>query len=251
MGFVRPIVFGNWKMNGLRADGLNRARAIAEGAAGLGGTVGIFPPATVLAEVAAEVSGSAIIVGAQDCHEQPHGAFTGSIAAPMIVDAGATAVILGHSERRHGLGESDDLVARKVQAALDAGLASVVVCIGETESERAGGARDEILARQIAASLPAGSDIARLIVAYEPVWAIGTGRTPSLSDIESAHGFVRARLAERFKGGATIPILYGGSVKPDNARPILGLPGVDGALVGGASLETATFLAIVRAGGGG
>jgi triosephosphate isomerase len=260
MGLARPIIFGNWKMHGLRADGLALARAVSDGAAATRASLGIFPPATLLREVAA-LAGKGVVVGGQDCHEQAKGAFTGSIAASMIADAGATAVILGHSERRHGQGESDLLIARKVEAALAAGLLCVV-CIGETEAEWASGRRDEVLARQVRESLPEAAPsssapsssalsssemAARLIVAYEPVWAIGTGRTPSTADVEQTHAFVRAQLTGRFKDGASIPILYGGSVKPDNAAALLTLAGVDGALVGGASLDPEAFLAIARA----
>ena len=249
MALARPIVFGNWKMHGLRAEAKALARGLAERAGRPAATLGVFPPATALAEVAAEIAGSGIVVGGQDCHEQPKGAFTGSISAPMLKDAGATAVILGHSERRHGLGETDALVKAKAEAALAAGLL-VVLCIGETEAEWLEGRTLEVLERQLAASWPEGGSAERVVVAYEPVWAIGTGRTPSLEDIARSHATIRARLKGLAQGGGDVAILYGGSVKADNAGAILKVEGVDGALVGGASLDPDGFLAIYRAGGG-
>jgi triosephosphate isomerase len=235
MALARPIVLGNWKMNGLREDGLALAGALVARMGAAQGTLGIFPPATLLAEIARRTAGSGILVGGQDCHERPAGAFTGSVSAPMLRDAGAAAVILGHSERRHGLGESDALIARKVAAALAAGL-DVVLCIGETEAEWDAGERELVLQRQLADSLPAAADPARIIIAYEPVWAIGSGRTPQPADIVTTHRFIRDALARR-QGGSAIPVLYGGSVKADNAATLLRLDGVDGALVGGASLD--------------
>lgn len=249
MALARPVVFGNWKMNGLRADGVALAGALAERAVRLTGTLGIFPPATILHQVARRVEGTAIVVGGQDCHEQASGAFTGSISAAMLKDAGAAAVILGHSERRHGLGETDASIRAKAKAALAEGLL-VVLCIGETEAEWLAGERQAVLRRQLDGSLPEPVPADRLVLAYEPVWAIGTGRTPSLEDIAETHAFLRGQLTARAAGGAGVPILYGGSVKPANAGEILALPNVDGALVGGASLDAATFWSIYRAGGG-
>jgi triosephosphate isomerase len=249
MALARPIVLGNWKMNGLRADGLALATALRQRATRLGGTLGVFPPATILMAVAERLAGSGILVGGQDCHERLAGAFTGSISAAMLADAGASAVILGHSERRHGLGESDALVRAKVEAALAAGLA-VVLCIGETEAERDAGRTLARLDEQLVGSLPEGVEAERLVVAYEPVWAVGTGRTPTPADIAAAHTHVRRRLAELVRRGESVPLLYGGSVKADNAGEILARPAVDGALVGGASLDAAGFWAIYRAGCG-
>ena len=249
MTLARPIVLGNWKMNGLRADGVALAGAIVDRAARLTGTVGIFPPATLLHAVARRVEGSGVIVGGQDCHESASGAFTGSISAPMLADSGARAVILGHSGRRHGLGEGDELVRKKAEAAIRAGLL-VVLCIGETEAEMLAGRREERLHAQLASSLPAKFDPAGLVVAYEPVWAIGTGRTPTDAEIGSTHRFIRSTLSSLRPEGGDLPILYGGSVKPSNAADILALANVDGALVGGASLDVQSFWGIYAAGGG-
>ena len=249
MTLPRPIVFGNWKMHGLRAEAMALADGLAEAAGASAGTLGVFPPATVLAEVAARLTRTGILVGGQDCHDQAKGAFTGSISAPMLKDAGAAAVIVGHSERRHGLGESDALVKAKAEAALAAGLL-VVLCIGETEAQWLEGATLPVLEAQLAASWPEGATAANLVLAYEPVWAIGTGRTPSLEDIGRTHAAIRSRLRAQVGtgDGDGVALLYGGSVKPDNAGEIMGVAGVDGALVGGASLDAAGFLTIYRAG---
>ncbi|BCX18149.1 MAG: triosephosphate isomerase [Geminicoccaceae bacterium] len=249
MRLDRPVVFGNWKMNGLRAEGLALAGALAERAVRLTGTLGIFPPFTLVHAVAQRVKDTAILVGGQDCHERASGAFTGCVSAPMLADAGAKAVILGHSERRHGLGETDALIRAKFRAARAAGLL-VVLCIGETEAEYLAGERNTRLAAQIAGSLPEGIGPEGLVVAYEPVWAIGTGRTPSTEEIRSIHGELRALLAKRIVGGDTVPLLYGGSVKPENAAEIMALADVDGVLVGGASLDARSFWSIYQAGGG-
>jgi triosephosphate isomerase len=250
MALPRPIVFGNWKMHGLRAESRALAGALAERGGGrLAATLGVFPPATVLHEVAEQLAGSGIVVGGQDCHEQAKGAFTGSISAAMLKDAGATAVIVGHSERRHGLGETDALVKAKAEAALAQGLL-VVLCIGETEAEWLDGKTLERLETQIKASWPQGGTPERVVVAYEPVWAIGTGRTPTVEDIEKSHAAIRGHLKDLASQGEAVAILYGGSVKPDNAGEIMGVPGVDGVLVGGASLDAAGFWTIYRAGGG-
>ena len=207
--------------------------------------VALCPPAT-LVERMAQAAGNDIEIGGQDCRAETHGAFTGDISAAMLGDAGATLVILGHSERRQGHGETDALVASKAGAALAAGL-SPIICVGETLDQREAGRAVEVVRGQIMASLPldlAGADFA---VAYEPVWAIGTGLTPTLEQIEEVHRAVRAAMIERLGPGvAATPILYGGSVKPDNAREILAVPEVGGALVGGASLKAADFLGIIR-----
>lgn len=249
MPLPRPIVFGNWKMHGLLADSLERAGAVAAKATSPTGTIGVFPPFTVLRDVARHIRGSAVVVGGQDCHDRPQGAFTGSISAPMLVDAGARAVIVGHSERRHGLGESDDLVRRKARAAIEAGLLAVL-CIGETEAEYLAGERFSVLGRQLRGSLPDNASPRTLVVAYEPVWAIGTGRTPTMEEIRETHGWLRRQLAAMVAGGGDIAILYGGSVRAANAGDIMSQPDVDGVLVGGASLDPEEFWSIYRAGGG-
>jgi triosephosphate isomerase len=242
----RKLAAGNWKMNGLTAS-LSELRAIVAGAAAAGAEIAVCPPATLLAPAVAAVTGSNVAIGGQDCAVAPSGAHTGDIAAEMLADAGATLVIVGHSERRTNHGETDALVRAKAEAAWRAGLVAIL-CIGETEAERRGGTTETVLDRQIAGSVPDGATAACLVVAYEPVWAIGTGLTPSTDDIRAAHAHIRRRLSERFGAEAEkIRILYGGSVKPANAAEIMGLPGVDGALVGGASLKAADFLGIVAA----
>lgn len=249
MELARPIVFGNWKMHGLRRDALALAGALAERYVRPSATMGIFPPFTVLAEVVRRVAGTSLLVGGQDCHDRPEGPFTGCVSAPMLADAGARAVILGHSERRHGLGESDDWIRRKVEAAWASGLL-VVLCIGETEAEWLDGRRAEVLDRQLRQSLPAAVDAGRLVIAYEPVWAIGTGRTPTLADIQDTHVWLRRRLRELHPAAGSVPLLYGGSVKPENAGDIMAQAEVDGVLVGGASLDPDQFWRIYLAGGG-
>ena len=240
------LIAGNWKMNGLGAslaevEALRAALAEAAPAC----RVALCPPAT-LVERMARTAGQGIEVGGQDCRAETHGAFTGDVSAAMLKDAGATLVILGHSERRQGYGETDALVSSKAEAALAAGL-SPIICVGETLEQREAGRAVEIVRSQIMGSLPqslAGRDFA---VAYEPVWAIGTGLTPTLEQIEEVHRAVRAAMIERLGlAVAATPILYGGSVKPDNAREILAVPEVGGALVGGASLKAADFLGIIR-----
>ena len=249
MALARPVVLGNWKMNGLRADGLALVGVLADKAARLTGTLGVFPPATLLSAVARRLDGSGILVGAQDCHERASGAFTGSISAPMIKDAGAAAVLVGHSERRHGLGESDAAIRGKAAAGLAAGLL-VVLCVGETEDDRAAGKTIEVLDRQLTAGWPEGATGENLIVAYEPVWAIGTGRTATTADIAASHAAIGKRVDQLSPRGEPVPILYGGSVKPENAKEIMAVPEVAGVLVGGASLDAAGFWAIYQAGGG-
>jgi triosephosphate isomerase len=207
----------------------------------------ICPPATLIAAFAALAKGSSVLIGGQDCRAEASGAFTGDIAAEMLADAGARAVIVGHSERRSYHGESDAQVAAKALAAWRAGL-TAIVCIGETQAQRDAGETLEVLARQLAGSLPDGATSARLVVAYEPVWAIGTGLTPTVADVAEAHGLIRARLRERFGAeGQGMRILYGGSVKPSNAKELMAVAEVDGALVGGASLKAGDFLAIAGA----
>jgi triosephosphate isomerase len=240
-----PLIAGNWKMNGLRADGLALAKAILAGARDLRGELLLCPPATLIAPVGEAIKGSAVALGGQDCHPAAGGAFTGDIAAPMLADLGCRYVILGHSERRAGHGESDALVKAKATAALGAGLVPIV-CLGESEAERDRGEALTVVGRQLAGSLPEGARAADIVVAYEPVWAIGTGRTPSAADIEAVHAHLRHGLAGRFADAGAVRLLYGGSVKPANAREILALANVNGALVGGASLKAEDFLAIAR-----
>ena len=244
---VRRLIAGNWKMNLLRAEAAALARGVAEalgGGGGLAADVAVCPPFTALAVVAEALAGRAIALGAQDCHEKPSGAFTGSVAAPMLKDIGCRYVILGHSERRHGLGESDAMVHAKVLAAWSAGLVPIL-CLGETAAERDAGRTLDIVRGQLAGSLPKGGGA--LVVAYEPVWAIGTGRVPTEADIATVHTALRTELANARPDGAEIAILYGGSAKPDNAKALLGVPNVGGLLVGGASLEAKGFAAMARA----
>ena len=206
----------------------------------------ICPPASLVTRAHAAVHG-AIAIGAQDCHPETSGAYTGDISAEMLKDAGASAVIVGHSERRQYHGETDALVNAKARAAWRAGL-TAIICVGETEGQRTDGHALDIVAKQIDESVPDGANGADAAVAYEPIWAIGTGKTPSSAEIAEMHAYIRNRLAERFGDeAAAIRLLYGGSVKPANAREILALPNVNGALVGGASLKAADFLAIIEA----
>jgi triosephosphate isomerase len=207
----------------------------------------ICPPATLVAALAGQAAGSRLLVGAQDCHPDPRGAHTGDIAAEMLKDAGATAVILGHSERRADHGERSSDVNHKVLAAHRAGL-QAIVCIGEMAGERRAGLTLSVVARQLKGSLPDAATASDTVVAYEPVWAIGTGLTPSAADVAEVHGFLRNALAERFgAAGRAMRILYGGSVKPDNARELMAVPNVNGALVGGASLKSEDLLAVIAA----
>jgi triosephosphate isomerase len=251
MPLAKPFVLGNWKMNGLRADGAALAARLVERQrrGGRAGTLGICPPATLLAPVGALLEGSALLLGGQDCAPAPKGAFTGDISAPMLADLGCRLVIVGHSERRHGHGEDDRLVRAKAAAGHAAGLL-VVLCVGETEAERDADATIDVLDRQLKGSLPEGASTENLVVAYEPVWAIGTGRTPSMADIAAVHAQLRGRLAALVRGGSALQLLYGGSVKADNAGQIMAIPDVDGVLVGGASLDADQFDAIYSAGQG-
>jgi triosephosphate isomerase len=245
---VRPLIAGNWKMHGLAAEAQALARAVAAGAAGLKAEVLICPPATLIAPLTQACAG-VVALGGQDCHEAAKGAHTGDISAAMLKDAGANYVILGHSERRMAYRETSHRVRVKAEAAMAAGLIPVV-CVGEPEDDRLLGRAEEVVAEQMAESLPDGFGAAGGVVAYEPVWAIGTGRTPTEADITAMHAMMRAKLAEAFPAeGAGLRLLYGGSVKPGNAVAILALPHVDGALVGGASLVAEDFLAIARAAG--
>ena len=245
---VRPLIAGNWKMHGLAAEAQALARAVAAGAAGLKAEVLICPPATLIAPLTQACAG-VVALGGQDCHEAAKGAHTGDISAAMLKDAGATYVILGHSERRMAYRETSHRVRAKAEAAMAAGLIPMV-CVGEPEDDRLLGRAEEVVAEQMAESLPDGFGAAGGVVAYEPVWAIGTGRTPTEADITAMHAMMRAKLVASFPAeGAGLRLLYGGSVKPGNAMAILALPHVDGALVGGASLVAEDFLAIARAAG--
>lgn len=241
-----PLIAGNWKMNGLAAS-LAEAKATAAGLGETAARVAICPPATLVAQAVYALKGTKLSVGGQDCRAEASGAYTGDIAAEMLADAGATLVILGHSERRAGYGETDALVAAKVQAALRAGL-EPIVCVGETLEERKAGQALAVVTGQVRGSLPADLAGKAFAVAYEPVWAIGTGLTPSTAEIEEVHQAIRATLTEVFGAhGSLPPILYGGSVKPSNAAEILHASEVGGALVGGASLKAEDFLGIIRA----
>jgi len=242
------FIVGNWKMNGLSAE-LAEAAALADSLKGEPSPhrVGLCPPATLVERMARKLAGTAVEVGGQDCHAKASGAFTGDVAAEMLKEAGASLVILGHSERRAYHSETDADVAAKVEAALRAGLESII-CVGETLEERKAGKTLAIVRGQIAGSLPESLSGKVFALAYEPVWAIGTGLTPTLEEIEEVHRDIRATLkAQLGESGAKAPILYGGSVKPSNAAEILTLPEIGGALVGGASLKASDFLPIVRA----
>jgi triosephosphate isomerase len=242
----RKLAAGNWKMNGLRAN-LVELRSLAADQDLATCDIVICPPATLIVWAAEVLGASQIRLGGQDCHAAPSGAHTGDIAAGQLADAGASQVILGHSERRANHAETDEMVHAKALAARQAGLGAII-CLGETEAERDQGITLEVIARQLARSVPDGATGANTVVAYEPVWAIGTGRTPTLAQIQEVHARLRADLVARFgdQGGA-IRLLYGGSVKPQNAAEIFALPEVDGALVGGASLKASDFGAIIAA----
>jgi triosephosphate isomerase (TIM) len=243
---IRPLIAGNWKMNGLKSSSVE-FEVMLVGAPDVAAKADLLvcPPATLIPAFADKARGSRTLkVGAQDCHPKPSGAHTGDISAEMLADAGASAVIVGHSERRADHGETDVEVRQKAEAAWRAGL-TAIVCIGETQHQRDAGHTLEICGGQLNLSLPDGARSDNLVVAYEPVWAIGTGLTPTLGDVEQIHRFIRELLMARFNGeGAAIRILYGGSVKPSNARELMAVANVNGALVGGASLKAADFLAI-------
>jgi len=244
----RPLIAGNWKMNGLKAS-LGELGAIAQGAATVWRKADLLicPPATLLFSAAAVVIGSKVAIGAQDCHMNASGAHTGDLSAEMLADAGATAVIVGHSERRADHGETDAIVRTKAAAAWRAGLIAIV-CVGETQAQRDAGKTLDIVGSQLKGSVPNGATAANLVVAYEPVWAIGTGLTPTVKDVEVIHELIRNNLNQHFKNdGEAVRILYGGSVKPSNAAELMAVANVDGALVGGASLKASDFLAIAAA----
>ncbi|HEY7663298.1 MAG TPA: triose-phosphate isomerase [Xanthobacteraceae bacterium] len=240
----RPLVAGNWKMNGLQASVAEFLR-IAQGARTLAAVdLLVCPPATLIAHFAAAAGESPVRIGGQDCRPEPAGAFTGDIAAEMLKDAGASAVIVGHSERRIYHGETDADVCAKARAARRAGICAIA-CVGESRGERDGGRALAVVASQLDGSLPEGATAEGIVVAYEPVWAIGSGLTPTPDDVAEMHGFIRRRLTARFgTQGEGMRILYGGSVKPANAKELMSVVEVDGALVGGASLKAEEFLAI-------
>ena len=244
----RPLIAGNWKMNRLADDGARLAgalRDLAGGAREAPFDMMVAPPFTLIGRVAEILAGSSVDVGGQDCHAEASGAHTGEISASMLADLGCRYVIVGHSERRADNAESDALVGAKARAGHGAGLIAIV-CIGETGAERDEGKTLDVVARQLDRSLPPGADGANTVIAYEPVWAIGTGRTPTVEEVQDVHAFIRARLADSLGGdeAARVRILYGGSMKPGNAAELLGLADVDGGLIGGASLRADDFWAI-------
>jgi triosephosphate isomerase (TIM) len=247
---IRPLVAGNWKMNGLQAalgEARKVASAIQSGPAAASVDAMLCPPATLVAAMAAAAKDTRLLIGGQDCHAQVSGANTGDISAEMLADAGAKAVIVGHSERRMDHGEMDRDVKAKAAAAHRAGLIAII-CIGETAGERAIGHTLTVVGRQLAGSLPSGATAANTVIAYEPVWAIGTGLTPTVEDVAAVHASIRAHLSKLAGDhGAGMRILYGGSVKPSNAKELMGVANVDGALVGGASLKADDFCGIIAA----
>ena len=245
---IRPLVAGNWKMNGTTAS-LREPRLLAGMLRDvkLKADIMICPPATLIRRARSVMKGSKVKLGGQDCHAAVSGAHTGDISADMLKDAGCTAVIVGHSERRTNHKETDAMVQAKAQAAHKAGLIAII-CIGETLDERKGGKTLGVLTEQLKGSVPSGATAANSVIAYEPVWAIGTGLTATAKEIEEAHAHIRAELAKVMDGeGASTRILYGGSVKPSNAAELMSVPNVNGALVGGASLKAVDFIGIIKA----
>jgi triosephosphate isomerase len=246
----KKLVAANWKMNKTIAEAEAFARELKTGLEGISCDLAIFPPFLSLAPVARILEGTAVRVGAQDVFWEDHGAFTGEVSCAMLLDAGAGLVLVGHSERRHLMGESDEVVAKKLGAALDSGLV-VVLCVGEKLEDRESGRARSVVERQLISAFEHidASLMRRIVVAYEPVWAIGTGRTASADDAEEMHAFIRSFAKDKFGDSVArdLRIQYGGSVKPGNAAELLGRDEIDGALVGGASLEVDSFLAIARA----
>ena len=249
MSVRRPLIAGNWKMNGLRADGVALAEAVTAKAKADGKLrcdLLVCPPATLLSDIGRAVQGSPVALGGQDCHAQVKGAHTGDVSAEMLKDVGCAYVILGHSERRTDHKETDADVKAKATAALAAGLVAVV-CIGETEAERDQGKTLAVVSGQLLGSLPDGANAKNVVIAYEPVWAIGTGRTPTVAEVAEVHAAIRAEAAKKIgKEAEGLRILYGGSMKPSNARELLALDDVDGGLIGGASLNVDDFWAIAQ-----
>jgi len=245
---VAKLIVGNWKMNGLTVDSRERAAWLAtamKGHKALPFHMVLCPPATVISVVAAALKGSGIQWGGQDCHDQTAGAFTGGISAEMLRDLGCTHAILGHSERRQQHKETSESVSAKAKAAHAAGR-TAIICVGELEGERAAGQADNVIAEQLKLSVPATATSENTVIAYEPVWAIGTGKTASYDDIRHMHALIRSKISKRVSKGAWMPVLYGGSVKSGNAGEILHLPNVNGVLVGGASLKAEEFWAIAQ-----
>ncbi len=248
MNQPQPLVAGNWKMNGLR-DSVKEAQSLAgrlAGADGINADVMICPPALLVAQFSAELASSQILIGGQDCHSESSGAHTGDIAAEMLADAGASAVIVGHSERRADHGETSEEVCAKAAAAHRAGL-TAIICVGETESERKGGQTLDLITKQLSRSIPESATAQNSVIAYEPVWAIGTGLTPTLDDVGEVHAHIRSHLVSALGQGdaSAMRILYGGSVKPGNAAELMAVEDVNGALVGGASLKAEDFWGII------
>ena len=245
----RPIIIGNWKMNGLKAS-VKEIRALdkaATAAGRLGADMMICPPATLVSTFATAAKGTRIAIGSQDCHMNASGAHTGDISAEMVRDIGGKAAIVGHSERRTDHGETDAIVLAKAKAAHSASL-TAIICVGETEAERDTGKTLRVIGKQVGGSVPDGATAKNTIIAYEPVWAIGTGRTPTLAEVAEVHKFIRKKLTGRFgDDGAKVRILYGGSMKPGNAADLLAIPHVNGGLVGGASLKAKDFFGIISA----
>ena len=243
----RPLVAGNWKMNGLRASAAELGKIVQRSSELPNVDLLVCPPATLVMMFVSAAHGSKVAIGAQNCHAEPAGAFTGDLSAEMLADAGATAVIVGHSERRTYYSETDSMVRAKALAVWRAGL-TAIVCIGETKEQRVSGQTLNVVGAQLIGSLPNAVVPDGLVVAYEPVWAIGTGLTPTTADVAQVHNFIRERLIKRYGDtGEDIRVLYGGSVKPTNAAELLHVDNVDGALVGGASLKAEEFLEIASA----
>ncbi|WP_321336488.1 triose-phosphate isomerase [Breoghania sp.] len=246
---IKPLVAGNWKMNGLRAS-LGEITAIAQAvdpALGANVDIMICPPASLVALAAETGRGTSVAIGGQDCHAKVSGAHTGDVSAEMLADAGASAVIVGHSERRADHGESDEMVRAKAEAAWRAGLVAII-CLGESETERKSGATLDVIAGQLAGSVPEGATAGNTVIAYEPIWAIGTGLTPTAEDVAQVHAALRKDLIARFGAeGEAMRLLYGGSVKPSNAGELMSVENVNGALVGGASLKAVDFVGILKA----
>lgn len=248
MNQPQPLVAGNWKMNGLQ-DSVKEAESLAErlaGTAGLNADVMICPSALLIAQFSKELASSAILIGGQDCHSEISGAHTGDIAAEMLADAGASAVIVGHSERRADHGETSEEVAAKASAVHRAGLIAII-CVGETQEQRKGGQTLDVISEQLSGSIPTGATAQNSVIAYEPVWAIGTGLTPTLEDVGEVHAHIRTQIADKLgqDNAAAMRILYGGSVKPGNAAELMAVENVNGALVGGASLKADDFWGII------
>lgn len=244
---IRPLVAGNWKMNGMRAalGELTQLAQMLKADLPLCDAL-ICPPFTLLSQAAAALNGSSVALGAQDCHANASGAHTGDVSAQMVMDLGCSFIIVGHSERRADHGETNAIVQAKAAAAISAG-AAAIVCVGETDAQRDAGETLKVIEDQIAGSLPEGANAQTTVIAYEPVWAIGTGKTPSVDDVAQVHQFIRGQLTAKLSTGDQVRILYGGSVKPSNAHDLMAAQDVNGALVGGASLKAADFNGILDA----